>query len=162
MATQSSWEFKQGTIPGEGAFAPAPKDSGELQQIAGPPTTYWNDAIRRLRRNKLAVIGFWIIIALFLIAIFGPMLSPYTYAQQDLTNTYQSPSLRHPFGTDQLGRDQMTRVLYGSRISLSVGVVCAALNFLIGVTYGGIAAYFGGRIDDIMMRIVDILYGIPT
>jgi oligopeptide transport system permease protein len=162
MATQSAWEFKEGTLPDGANFEPAPKNTVDLQQIAGRPTTYWNDAIRRLRRNKLAVVGFWIIIALFVIAIFGPMLSPYTYAQQDLTNTYQSPTLRHPFGTDQLGRDQMTRVLYGSRISLAVGVVCAALNFLIGVTYGGIAAYFGGRIDDIMMRIVDILYGIPT
>jgi oligopeptide transport system permease protein len=162
MATQSAWEFKEGTLPETGTFAPAPKNPEDLQQIAGRPTTYWNDAIRRIRRNKLAVVGFWIIIALFAIAIFGPMLSPYTYAEQDLTNTYQSPTLRHPFGTDQLGRDQMTRVLYGSRISLAVGVVCAALNFLIGVTYGGIAAYFGGRIDDIMMRIVDILYGIPT
>ena len=100
MATQTGWEFKEGTLPDAGAFAPAPKNSGDLQQIAGRPTTYWNDAIRRIRRNKLAVIGFWIIIALFVIAIFGPMLSPYTYAEQDLTNTYQSPTLRHPFGTD--------------------------------------------------------------
>jgi len=130
------------------SFVPAPKDSGELQQIAGRSTTYWSDAIRRIRRNKLAVVGFWIIIALFVVAIVGPMVSPYTYEDQDLGNTFQSPTLRHPFGTDQLGRDQMTRVMYGSRISLAIGIVCAALNFLIGVTYGGIAAYFGGRVDD--------------
>jgi oligopeptide transport system permease protein len=162
MATRAAWEFKEGTLPDAGSFAPAPKDLQGLEQISGRPTTYWNDAIRRLRRNKLAVVGFWVIIALFAIAIFGPMVSPYNYADQDLENTFQSPTLRHPFGTDQLGRDQMTRVMYGARISLAVGVVCAALNFLIGVTYGGVSAYFGGRVDDIMMRIVDILYGIPT
>jgi len=162
MAVQTAWQFKEGVAPDADSFVPAPKDSGELQQIAGRSTTYWSDAIRRIRRNKLAVVGFWIIIALFVVAIVGPMVSPYTYEDQDLDNTFQSPTLRHPFGTDQLGRDQMTRVMYGSRISLAVGIVCAALNFLIGVTYGGIAAYFGGRVDDLMMRIVDILYGIPT
>jgi len=162
MAAPTTWQFKEGVTPDAGSFVPAPKGSGELEQITGRPTTYWSDAIRRIRRNKLAVVGFWIIIALFVIAIFGPMVSPYSYEDQNLENTFQSPTLQHPFGTDQLGRDQMTRVMYGSRISLAVGIVCAALNFLIGVTYGGIAAYFGGRVDDIMMRIVDILYGIPT
>jgi len=162
MAAQTAWHFKEGVAPDAGSFVPAPKDSEELQQITGRPTTYWSDAIRRIRRNKLALVGFWIIIALFVVAIVGPMVSPYSYEDQDLENTFQSPTLRHPFGTDQLGRDQMTRVMYGSRISLAVGLVCAALNFLIGVTYGGISAYFGGRVDDIMMRIVDILYGIPT
>jgi len=162
MAAQTAWQFKEGVAPDADSFVPAPKDSGELQQIAGRSTTYWSDAIRRIRRNKLAVVGFWIIIALFVVAIVGPMVSPYSYEDQNLDNTFQSPTLRHPFGTDQLGRDQMTRVMYGSRISLAVGIVCAALNFLIGVTYGGIAAYFGGRVDDLMMRIVDILYGIPT
>jgi oligopeptide transport system permease protein len=162
MAAQTVWQFKEGVAPDAGSFVPAPKGSGELQQIAGRSTTYWSDAIRRIRRNKLAVVGFWIIIALLVVAVVGPMVSPYSYEDQDLENTFQSPTLRHPFGTDQLGRDQMTRVMYGSRISLAVGIVCAALNFLIGVTYGGIAAYFGGRVDDIMMRIVDILYGIPT
>ena len=145
-----------------GAFTPASTGVGALQDIGGRPTTYWNDAIRRIRHNKLAVAGFWIIIFLLVVAIVGPMLSPYSYEQQDLNNTYQSPTLQHPFGTDQLGRDQLTRVMYGSRISLAVGIVCAALNFIIGVTYGGIAAYFGGKVDEIMMRIVDILYGIPT
>ena len=162
MAAPTTWQFNEGVTPDTGSFVPAPKNSGELEQITGRPTTYWSDAIRRIRRNKLAVVGFWIIIALFVIAIFGPMVSPYSYEDQNLENTFQSPTLQHPFGTDQLGRDQMTRVMYGSRISLAVGIVCAALNFLIGVTYGGISAYFGGRVDDIMMRIVDILYGIPT
>jgi oligopeptide transport system permease protein len=162
MGGQTGWQFKDGIGPDAGSFVLAPRDAAELQQVAGRSTTYWSDAIRRIRRNKLAVVGFWIIIALLVVAVVGPMVSPYSYEDQDLENTFQSPTLRHPFGTDQLGRDQLTRVMYGSRISLAVGIVCAALNFLIGVTYGGIAAYFGGRVDDIMMRIVDILYGIPT
>ena len=162
MAAQTAWQLKEGVVPDAGSFVPAPKGSEELQQITGRPTTYWSYAIRRIRRNKLAVVWFWIIIALFVVAIVGPMVSPYSYEDQDLENTFQSPTLQHPFGTDQLGRDLLTRVMYCSRISLAVGIVCAALNFLIGVTYGWIAAYFGGRVDDIMMRIVDILYGIPT
>lgn len=162
MAARTAWQFKDGVAPDVGSFVPAPKGSGELQQIAGRSTTYWSDAIRRIRRNKLAVVGFWIIIALLVVAVVGPMVSAYSYQEQDLGNTFRSPTLRHPFGTDQLGRDLLTRVMYGSRISLAVGIVCATLNFLIGVTYGGIAAYFGGRVDDIMMRIVDVLYGIPT
>ncbi|HNW84403.1 MAG: ABC transporter permease [Candidatus Cryosericum sp.] len=163
MSAQTQWQ-----TPGEGheleagAFGPTPSVTGSLQEIGGRPTTYWNDAIRRIRHNKLAVAGLWIISFLLVVAVIGPMLSPYSYEQQDLNNTYQSPTLQHPFGTDQLGRDQLTRVMYGSRISLAVGIVCAALNFIIGVTYGGIAAYFGGKVDEIMMRIVDILYGIPT
>ena len=163
MSAQTQWQ-----TPGEGheleagAFGPTPSVTGSLQEIGGRPTTYWNDAIRRIRHNKLAVAGLWIISFLLVVAVIGPMLSPYSYEQQDLNNTYQSPTLQHHFGTDQLGRDQLTRVMYGSRISLAVGIVCAALNFIIGVTYGGIAAYFGGKVDEIMMRIVDILYGIPT
>jgi oligopeptide transport system permease protein len=118
--------------------------------------------LRRLRKNKLAIVGFWIIVSLTLAAIVGPMVSPYSYEETNLENTYQAPTWKHPFGTDQLGRDQLTRVLFGARISLAVGLVCAALNFIIGVTYGGVAAYFGGRIDEVMMRIVDVIYGIPT
>ncbi len=163
MSAQTQWQ-EVGEKPEleAASFVPASVAEGALQGIGGRPTTYWNDAIRRLRHNRLAIAGLWIIVALLIVAVVGPMLSPYTYEQQDLDNTYQSPTFQHPFGTDQLGRDQLTRVMYGSRISLAVGLVCAALNFIIGVTYGGIAAYFGGKVDDIMMRIVDILYGIPT
>ena len=113
MAAQTAWQLKEGVVPDAGSFVPAPKGSEELQQITGRQTTYWSDAIRRIRRNKLAVVGFWIIIALFVVAIVGPMVSPYSYEDQNLDNTFQSPTLRHPFGTDQLGRDQMTRVMYG-------------------------------------------------
>ena len=116
---------------------------------------------QRLAANKLAVLGLIIVVFMILAAVFGPMLSPYTYAQQNLTEANQAPSAAHWFGTDTLGRDLCTRVLYGARISLAVGFVAAAINLVIGVVYGGIAGYFGGRVDRIMMSIVDILYGIP-
>lgn len=116
---------------------------------------------QRLTANKLAVVGLGIVVFMIIVAIIGPMISPYTYAQQNLVEANQAPSAAHWFGTDTLGRDLCTRVLYGARISLAVGFVAATINLVIGVVYGGIAGYFGGRIDRIMMSIVDILYGIP-
>lgn len=115
----------------------------------------------RLKANKLAVIGIWVVAFICLLAIFGPYFSAYTYDQQDLLNVNQGPSAMHWFGTDNLGRDLFVRVLYGARISLAIGLVSALINLVIGVLYGGIAGYFGGKIDRIMMHIVDVLYGIP-
>jgi len=94
-------------------------------------------------------------------AIFGPYMRPFDYAHQDLFNTNKPFSKVHWFGTDYLGRDLFVRVWMGARVSLFIGVTIAFLDAVIGVTYGGIAGYFGGQVDNIMMRIVDILYGIP-
>lgn len=116
---------------------------------------------QRFKVNRLAVVGAGIIAVMIVLAIIGPMISPYTYADQSLVDANQSPSLSHWFGTDTLGRDIYTRVMYGARISLTIGIVAALLNLVIGVIYGGIAGYFGGKIDRIMMAIVDVLYGIP-
>lgn len=116
---------------------------------------------QRFKLNRLAVVGAGIIAVMIVLAIFGPMISPYTYADQSLVDANQSPSLAHWFGTDTLGRDIYTRVMYGARISLTIGIVAALLNLVIGVIYGGIAGYFGGKTDRIMMAIVDVLYGIP-
>lgn len=126
-----------------------------------PATTYWQDAWRRLKLNKLAMAGLATILVIALLAIIGPLLSPYSYSDQVLADSNQPPSTAHWFGTDNLGRDLATRVLYGARISLSIGLVASLINLTIGVVYGGVAGYFGGRVDSIMMRIVDILYGIP-
>jgi oligopeptide transport system permease protein len=126
-----------------------------------PATTYWQDAWRRLKMNKLAMAGLATIGVIALLAIVGPLLSPYSYSDQVLAESNQPPSAAHWFGTDNLGRDLATRVLYGARISLSIGLVASLINLTIGVVYGGVAGYFGGRVDSIMMRIVDILYGIP-
>ncbi|MGQ9779398.1 MAG: ABC transporter permease [Bacillota bacterium] len=145
-------------------FRPLERSTEVTYTFARPATTYWRDAWRRLRQNRMAMVGLAVIVFLFLLAIFGPLFSPYSYADQDLTPTgiNQPPSLKHWFGTDALGRDLFVRVLYGARISLSIGIFASLIILVIGVTYGGISGYFGGKIDNIMMRIVDILYGIPT
>ena len=98
---------------------------------------------------------------MMVLAVLGPLISPYTYADQSLIDANQSPSFSHWFGTDTLGRDIYTRVMYGARISLTIGFVAAFINLVIGVAYGGIAGYIGGKVDRIMMGIVDVLYGIP-
>ncbi len=121
----------------------------------------WRSAARRLCRNPMAVVGGCIVLFLIGAAIFGPWISPYSYYENDYEHTNEGPSWSHWFGTDYLGRDQLTRVLYGARISLAVGVVASLISVVIGVTFGGIAGYVGGRTDAVMMRIVDIFYGIP-
>ncbi|MDR7868163.1 MAG: ABC transporter permease [Sporomusaceae bacterium] len=126
-----------------------------------PNTTYWQDAWRRLQKNKLAMAGLAVIVFIALMAAVGPLFSPYSYSDQVLADANQPPSAQHWFGTDNLGRDLFTRVLYGARISLSIGIVASLINLTIGVVYGGVSGYFGGRVDSVMMRLVDILYGIP-
>lgn len=123
---------------------------------------YWQDAWIRLKKNKMALLGLIIIVCLIIVAIFGPIFSSHTYDEQNLMMTNSSPSWEHWFGTDNLGRDIFIRVLYGARISLAIGIVASLLNLFIGVIYGGIAGFFGGKIDRIMMNIVDILYSVPT
>lgn len=136
-------------------------DSRTVYGVDRPATTYWQDAWRRLKRNKLAMAGLVAIIVISSLALFGPLLSPYSYSDQVLADANQTPCLAHWFGTDSLGRDLFTRILYGARISLSIGIVASLINLSIGVVYGGTAGYFGGRTGAVMMRIVDILYGIP-
>lgn len=130
--------------------------------IAVEASTFWRDAWRKFKKNKLALIGAAFLVILILLCTVYPMVSPYTYDQIDLSNTSKAPNSAHWFGTDSLGRDLFVRVLIGGRISLTVGVVSALINLLIGTIYGGIAGYFGGRVDQIMMRVVDIIYSIPT
>lgn len=143
------------------SFEPILKKDAAANHIR-PSMTYWQDAWRRLKKNKLAMIGLYIILLILLTALAGPWLSTLSYSDQDLTATNQSPSADHWFGTDNLGRDLFIRVLYGARISLSIGIVASILNLTIGVIYGGIAGFFGGRTDKVMMNVVDILYGIPV
>ncbi|MBU3144366.1 ABC transporter permease [Clostridium sp. CF012] len=123
--------------------------------------TYWQDALRRLKGNKVAMLSMVIIMIVLIMAIVGPLISKFDYATNDLLNSNKWPDRVHWFGTDELGRDIFVRVMYGARISLSVGVVAAMINLTIGVLYGGISGYYGGSVDNIMMRIVDVLYSIP-
>ncbi len=130
--------------------------------VAMESKTYFQDAWGRFRKNKLALVSFVFIVLMVLAAIFIPMLSPYTYDAQDMMCRNSGSTWAHPFGTDKFGRDILVRVMYGARISLSVGFAAAILNLIIGVAYGGICGYVGGKVDMILMRIVDILYSVPT
>lgn len=124
-------------------------------------SSLWQDAWQRLKKNKLAMLGVVILLIIILVSIFGPLLSSYSYDQINLDRNSEPPSWEHWFGTDQLGRDILVRTLVGGRISLMVGIIATAVSFVIGVTYGAISGYFGGYIDELMMRIVDIIYSLP-
>ena len=124
-------------------------------------SSLWQDAVRRLIQNRAAMIGGITILALITLAIFAPWIAPYSYSYQNLDIGASPPSAEHLLGTDVLGRDLLSRLLYGARISLLVGFVATGVALVIGVSWGIIAGYFGGRVDSIMMRIVDVLYGLP-
>ena len=121
----------------------------------------WSDAWQRLRKNRLAVAGAVVLAVVVAAALLGPWFSGYSYYEQDTELGAVGPSWRHWLGTDPLGRDLFTRVLYGGRVSLLVGLAATAVSLFIGVLYGAIAGFFGGRLDSFMMRIVDILYALP-
>ena len=124
-------------------------------------SSLWSDAVSRLIKNKAAMVGAIILFVLILCAIFAPYIAPYSYSFQNLDLGASPPSSEHLLGTDILGRDLLSRILYGARISLMVGFVATGVALVIGVSWGIVAGYFGGRIDSIMMRIVDVLYGLP-
>jgi oligopeptide transport system permease protein len=142
-------------------FKPISKNLEQAETIAGPSISFSQDAWRRLKKNKLALFGFYLLVFLIFMAIAGPIISPYTYFTTDLPNNNLAPSAEHWFGTDDLGRDMFERTWYGARISLFIGIVAALIDLTIGIIWGGIAGYFGRKVDEVMMRICDILYGIP-
>ena len=142
-------------------FEAAEQNSSDLEYIARKHHSALYDGWIRLRKNKAAVICAVILIVITLFAIFAPILSQYTYFDTNYKAKLKPPSIEHPFGTDQLGRDQWTRIWYGTRISLLIGLVAALLNLFIGVIYGAVSAMIGGRVDAIMQRIIEILVGVP-
>jgi oligopeptide transport system permease protein len=121
----------------------------------------WQDAWVRLRKNKLAMIGLGILGFVIVICVLAPWIMPYGYEEQDLRLGASAPSAAHWLGTDTFGRDLLTRIVYGGRVSLMVGFIATAVALLVGVSYGAIAGYVGGRVDAIMMRLVDIFYALP-
>ncbi|HYP40744.1 MAG TPA: ABC transporter permease [Chloroflexia bacterium] len=136
--------------------------------LAGKTRSLWVDAWRRLRRNKLAVGGVVVLVLMSMIAIFADVIAPYEYDQTvrdpatRLTIRNQPPSADHLFGTDDLSRDEFSRVVYGTRISLSVGLVSQLIILAVGIPIGLMAGYFGRAIDMVLMRITDIMYAFPT
>ncbi len=131
-------------------------------EFVRPSLNYWQDAWARLKRDKAALLGLIIILVVLIFAIAAPILSQYGYDEQDFMTANEPPSFDHWFGTDMFGRDLFVRVLYGARISLAVGFLASFINLFIGVIYGGISGFAGGRVDNIMMRIVDIIYSVPV
>lgn len=133
-------------------------------QGTGTPSL-WLDAWQRYRRNRAAVACLWIVVAIVVVSLAGPSLvhlyNGFAYDTLGLDDRLANPSLLHPFGTDTLGRDLLARVLYGCRISLMVGFVSTLISLLIGVSYGAIAGFAGGRLDEVLMRAVDVFYALP-
>ena len=137
-----------------------------MQDIGRPSISYWQDAFGRLKKDKAAIIFISILAIITVCAIIIPMIYPYGYADQHRQHInaamfFSDGTCFHVFGTDGMGRDMFVRIWEGARISLGIAFVSVLVNGLIGVIYGGISGYFGGRIDDIMMRIVEIVNGIP-
>ena len=124
-------------------------------------TSLTEDAIRQLQKNKMAMLGLFVLIFMVAISFLTPWIAPYSYDEQFLELGATAPSAAHWLGTDTLGRDQLTRIMYGSRISLMVGFIATAVALTIGVLWGAVAGFLGGRVDAVMMRIVDALYALP-
>jgi len=142
-------------------FKPIDKSGPVKEAIVRPSLTYWQDAWRRLKKNKLAMFGLITLVLLILFAIFGPIFTSYDYATQNYNIKNLKPNGEHWFGTDDFGRDLWVRVWWGTRISLFIGITAALIDLVVGVLYGGISAYYGGRVDDVMQRIIEIIYAIP-
>ncbi len=132
------------------------KETKQMEEIG-----YWKASWQRLKANKIAMTALVIIVILMIFAFIGPLLSPYSYDQQVRGDEAMWPCFKHPFGTDRLGRDILVRCMIGTRISLIVGLMSAVIVLIIGSIYGSISGLAGGRVDIVMMRIVDIVYSVP-
>jgi peptide/nickel transport system permease protein len=147
-------------------FVLASPEQKRLDPIQRPSLSVWKETLLNIVKNKLAVFGFSLLSVIVFLAIFGPMFVPYSPSDQDLMNGNEAPG-EHWFGTDDLGRDMWVRTWYGARVSLTIGFAAALIDLVLGVTIGGISGYMAGRsklgdrVDNIIMRIVEILYGIP-
>lgn len=146
-------------------FTPLSGEEKIFEQVVRPSVGYWANAWRRLKSNKTALFSLIMIIIIVIAAVFTPIIleNTFGYTYYDTSNaTNLRPNGQHWFGTDNLGRDLFVRVMYGARYSLIIAFAASVMNLVIGVLYGGIAGFKGGYLDDIMMRIVDVLYSIPT
>jgi len=138
-------------------FAPSSCQTKEREKRRSP----WWEVWRRLRRNKAAVVGMSVVILLVVVAVLSPVLAPYDPNQTNIKMRLQGPSSEHPLGTDNFGRDMLSRIIYGSRISLYVGFVAVGIGAVFGGILGAIGGYYGGRLDNFIMRCMDVLLAIP-
>lgn len=165
---QGTWQNKTAKASaedsGQGAIS-APEQGGESQELlsqVGEKDGIREKLLRMCRQNKLAAVSAVVIAVIILAAVFAPLIAPYGEAEQDVINRLQAPSLAHLFGTDELGRDVFSRILYGSRVSLVIGILPSVLSLAIGIVLGLLAGYIGGKTDVIIMRIADIMLSIPS
>ncbi len=145
-------------------LAPRPSPAAAAAPVDGPVekgNSLWRDAWLRLSKNKLAVFGMWALALITLACLVGPWLMRYGYEEQNLDLGASAPSGAHWLGTDTLGRDLLVRLLSGGRVSLAVGLMATFVALTIGVIYGAVAGFFGGKLDAVMMRAVDIMYSMP-
>ncbi|MBR0376070.1 MAG: ABC transporter permease [Firmicutes bacterium] len=140
----------------------AKRDDSQLNKVVRPSLTYWQDAWYKLRHNPVATVGLCLLIIYVFLAIFAPILSQYDFGQQNAAAKNLKPCAEHIFGTDAAGRDLWVRNWMGARVSLTIGLVVVLINTAIGIIVGGVSGYFGGKVDMIIMRVIDVLYGIPT
>jgi oligopeptide transport system permease protein len=143
-------------------FEPVGSTTPDSNEIAGFSAGFWKDSWRRLKRNRGALTGLVVVLVLIVLAAVGPLASGYTPYEQDLSNQFVGPSAEHWFGTDDFGRDMWTRVWAGTRISLYIAFLAAFLDVIVGVSYGAVSGLFGGRVDEVMQRGVEVLNGIPS
>ena len=143
-------------------------DASSREAIARPSTSFWQDGMRRLFKNKVAIVCIVVLALIILAAVFVPILSPFTYSEQHVTHSnegmfFTCPDTGHIHlcGTDDLGRDIFVRLWEGARVSLTIAFVAVLVNCVVGLTYGGISGYFGGWLDNVMMRVVEVINGIP-
>ena len=143
-------------------FEPVGADYRDNERIAGPSIGFWKDSWQRLRKNKAALVGLVVIVALISVAYIAPLLSPYTPYAQDMTKSYLDPSAKHLMGTDKFGRDMFVRVWEGMRVSMYIALLAAFFDLAIGVPFGAVSGLLGGKVDGVMQRIIEILNGIPS
>ena len=142
-------------------FDPIPDSDRHVDAVARKSTTYLKDVWRTFCKRKTALVSLVIMAIIVLLVIFGPIIGGYDYYSNDYTAMNQPPSMAHWFGTDALGRDIWTRVWVGGRVSLIIAILATIIPYLIGMAVGGISGYFGGKVDMLIMRTIDVLMGIP-
>ena len=157
---QTSSEYKE--MQKQQLFRKLSKEEKNDEFIAIESKTFFQSVKAEFTKNKRAVFGMIVLVIVVLMAILGPVFSPFSYEEQNIALRNAAPTAQHLFGTDKMGRDIFVRILYGARISLGVGIVAAIVNLILGTLYGGIAGYVGGRTDMVMMRFVDIIYSVPS
>jgi oligopeptide transport system permease protein len=137
-------------------------NSTQSAAVKKSSNSLWADSWYRLRKNHAAMISLYLVIVVCAVAIFAPWIAPYPFDEQNISKVLQSPSSTNWLGTDALGRDMLSRIIYGARMSMAVGIFTAIISLFIGAAYGALSGWVGGKVDALMMRFIDVLYAIPT